>query len=168
MPCFLSSFYLGDRREFRNGNRVVGELQSILGRSIEFANPLSKQVAGEEQQIIRLTEEQFQVLDALNRNRRVAVSGCAGSGKTFLALEKARRLAHEGYKTLLTCYNRPLADHLAHLTKGTAGLTIDTFHGFCLEQALAAGLEPHLLHNISRRAARTASASGVGMNFGVS
>src|SRR5262249_51140299 len=63
----IFQFYFGDRPTFRNGHRVVGELQSILGRSTEFANPLSKQVAGEERQIVRLTEEQFQVLDALNR-----------------------------------------------------------------------------------------------------
>jgi hypothetical protein len=29
-----------------------------------------------------------------------------------LALEKARELAADGYKTLVTCYNRPLADYL--------------------------------------------------------
>ena len=48
------------------------------------------------------------MLDLLRRTRRAAIYGCAGSGKTTLAVEKARRLAEEGFCTLLTCYNKAL------------------------------------------------------------
>lgn len=97
---------------WQDGASILKELFGILGRSYEFRMPLARQCAEECEEIIRLTEEQFDLLDNLNRNNRVAVRGCAGSGKTFLAVEKARRLAEEGYRTLLTCFNRPLADHL--------------------------------------------------------
>jgi len=74
------------------------------------------------------------VLDFLRSHRRVAVSGGAGTGKTVLALEKARRLASEGFRTLLTCYNRQLADHLSGLCAGTPNLEVMSFHQLCHRQ----------------------------------
>ena len=69
-------------------------------------------LADDDRELLRLTEQQFAVLDRLRRQRRVSISGGAGTGKTVLALEKARRLAREGSGVLLTCFNRPLADNL--------------------------------------------------------
>ena len=67
--------------------------------------------------------------------------GGAGTGKTVLALEKARRLADEGFRTLLTCYNRPLADHLASLCADSANLDVMSFHQLCHRQAQRANRE---------------------------
>ena len=61
---------------------------------------------------LRLTEQQYRVLDMLSRQSRVAIAGCAGSGKTFLAAEKARRLAAQGFRVLLVVFNVLLAEHL--------------------------------------------------------
>ena len=41
------------------------------------------------------------MLDMLGRQTRVAIGGCAGSGKTFLAAEKARRLTKQGFSVLV-------------------------------------------------------------------
>lgn len=87
--------------------------------------------------LIRLTEEQTATLDMLEANTRVAVEGAAGTGKTLLALEKARRLAENGYRTLLLCFNRPLADELR---KSASGFEVNTFHGLCSSMAAKAGL----------------------------
>ncbi|MEQ8690775.1 MAG: AAA family ATPase [Pseudomonadales bacterium] len=78
--------------------------------------------------LIRLTDEQTDTLDMLEANNRVAIEGAAGTGKTLLALEKARRLAAAGSRTLFLCFNRPLADEL---NKSADGFEVDTFHGFC-------------------------------------
>ncbi|BAN04377.1 nuclease-related domain-containing DEAD/DEAH box helicase [Ilumatobacter coccineus] len=50
-----------------------------------------------------------QALETLDANRRVMVTGGAGSGKTRLTLAWARRAAQRGERVLLTCYNDPLA-----------------------------------------------------------
>ena len=71
-----------------------------------------------EEQIIRLTEQQYRVLDGLRLNTRALISGCAGSGKTMLALEKARRLAREGSRVLFTCFNRALAEWIREQLRG--------------------------------------------------
>jgi hypothetical protein len=101
---------------FKHGPLLVKELIRLLATSIELPNPLALQAAEEEQHIIRLTESQVRMLTLLKRIRRAAIGGCAGSGKTFLAVEKAKRLATEGFRTLLTCYTQPLATFLKSLT----------------------------------------------------
>ena len=44
--------------------------------------------------------------------RRVRISGCAGSGETLVAAEKALRLARAGVTTLFLCHNPLLAEHV--------------------------------------------------------
>src|SRR5207249_635072 len=76
--------------------QLVAALLQVLGRSVELRNPLRLQLREDEREMVRLTQDQFRVLDLLSRARRALIGGCAGSGKTFLAVEKAHRLAAEG------------------------------------------------------------------------
>lgn len=69
-----------------------------------------------DEELARYTEEQFLVLDGLERHPRVVVSGPAGTGKTLLAIESARRAHAEGRRVLLLCYNRLLGDWLDERT----------------------------------------------------
>jgi len=87
-------------------------LMDVLARSWSLRLLLRSVVEETEHQIVKLTEEQFALLDCLRAERRVLIKGCAGSGKTMLVLEQARRLGQEGLRVLLTCYNRALADRL--------------------------------------------------------
>ncbi len=118
-----------------NGMRLVIDL---LRRSFTLRTPLGVELDREDQRIIQLTEEQMYILDVLNRQRRAAIQGCAGSGKTMLALEKARRLAAEGFDVLLTCFNTALAQHLSE--RAPTGVDVFTFHGLCEEMIQEAGL----------------------------
>jgi hypothetical protein len=78
-------------------NRRWSSSALVLGhRSWEQSRPSS------------LTQAQFAVLDALQLQPQAAIFGCAGSGKTMLAMEKTQRLANEGFTVLFTCYNKTL------------------------------------------------------------
>ena len=55
--------------------------------------------------------------------RRAAIVGGAGTGKTMLAAEKARRLAREGFCTFLVCFNAPAGGTLAETTADVAADT---------------------------------------------
>lgn len=60
-----------------------------------------------------LTEEEYHQLDLVENSDRVLCAGGAGTGKTFLAAEVARRDAARGSRVLLTCKSPVLASFLA-------------------------------------------------------
>jgi hypothetical protein len=64
----------------------------------------------------RLTELQAMILTATRLLNRVEIRGGAGSGKTWLALEQARRLGADGKRVALLCYSRGLAAYLRRVT----------------------------------------------------
>jgi len=113
-------------------------------------------------EMARLTDDQRWVLETMRSNHRVLVTGSAGSGKTFLALEQARRLARAGYSVLVTCYNRPLASWMRRYLRNNAGLTrsevrritVRNYHDLARWYALQAGIplfEPRLKETQRRR-----------------
>jgi len=120
------------------GKRGVDVMRDVFARSFLVAPLISSQLANQEVRRLALTKDQMRILDFLRSHRRVAISGGAGTGKTLLALEKARRLASEGFRTLLTCYNRQLADHLSSLCKNTPNLDVMSFHQLCYRQVESA------------------------------
>lgn len=101
----------------------------LLAHSFEIHTPLGAELAYEDERIIELTDQQMNILNFLAGHRRAAIQGCAGSGKTMLAVEKARRLAEQGYQVLLTCFNIALAQHLA--ISLPRNVTVLHFHGLC-------------------------------------
>ncbi len=117
------------------GAKGVGILVDLLEEPIELRSMLRNEVASGERDVVRLTTAQYDTLNLLKRQRRASVIGGAGTGKTMLALEKAQRLAREGYRTLLVCFNSPLARELADVAAQTAAgtglLDICTFHQLC-------------------------------------
>ena len=78
-----------------------------------------------ESELIRYTEGQQRLMDALATNRRVLVAGAAGTGKTLLALNEAARLAGEGCRVLLACSGAGLAADLAE--RVPAGVVVKAF-----------------------------------------
>ena len=56
----------------------------------------------------QLLYEQYRILDFIEDQSSVVISGAAGTGKTMVAIEKARRHSLNGEKVLFLCYNRLL------------------------------------------------------------
>ncbi len=125
---------------------AVEALVQLLAPSWQIERPgLLGRMLPEQERFLELTEQQFLLLDALSAHRRYAVAGCAGSGKTFLAIGQARRLAREGYKVLFTCFNQALADWVrAELERGLADTGnapyVDNYHDVAAEYCRRARL----------------------------
>ena len=60
----------------------------------------------------RLLDEQVGILDFLDEQLTAAVNGAAGTGKTMIAVEKARRHASAGERVLFLCFNVKLKEYL--------------------------------------------------------
>jgi DNA polymerase III delta prime subunit len=85
------------------------------------------------EEVRKYTEEQFIALDAMHTNPRVFFSGPAGTGKTLVAIECARRAVAEGQRCLFLCFNRLLGRWLQDQLSPLGDLvTVSTFHSFLL------------------------------------
>lgn len=101
---------------------------------------MRKQLSDE---LLHYTRQQMEGLDAMADNPRVLFSGAAGTGKTVLALEAARRATLVSQRTLLLCFNQQLGEHLrvtaSQLTAGAPGqLITSTIHGL-MQQIVGKG-----------------------------
>ena len=80
------------------------------------------------------TEEQYIALDAMESNPRVSFTGPAGTGKTLLAIEAARRGFNSGRRVLLLCYNRLLGKWLeVQANAMQPGVVAKTIHRYMLD-----------------------------------
>ncbi len=119
-----------------------------LAPHFQLVPSLADRLDDELPQLVRLTAEQMGVLDMLGEARRVAVKGGAGTGKTLIAMELAHRLAVDGKRVLLLCFNRPLAEFLQKrinsLPDGKGNITVTNFHTLCdeLTQKVGGTFEP--------------------------
>ncbi len=73
--------------------------------------------ADRERHFLKLLKEQARVLDFLVDQRSAAICGAAGTGKTLVALEKAKQEARNGDQVLFLCFNSFLRDHLKEICK---------------------------------------------------
>lgn len=133
--------HLGDRVRHalrhwgREDSRAMtkGELQKVreaLLPAFRLVPILSRRIAEDEIVLARLTDQQAMVARGLENNRRVMVEGTAGSGKTMLAVDQARRFAESERDTLFLCFNKNLATDLQARVQ-LPHLTVRHFHGLC-------------------------------------
>ncbi len=87
---------------------------ALSGRGLPQRDVVARALANEDA-ADALTEHQAVILDATRLLTRVEVRGGAGSGKTFLAMEQARRLAQKGQRVALVCYSHGLAPYLERI-----------------------------------------------------
>lgn len=111
--------------------------KEVMQREFRLLPALWRTLEEQEEQLKRLTEEQYRLLGMLKNQRRAAIEGVAGSGKTLLAMHQVERLAKgaNGLHTLFVCYNRPLADWLNSQLQPELRekVTIASYHQLCFD-----------------------------------
>lgn len=89
------------------------KLKVFLRPDFELVEMLYDKILMSEERSIKLTEDQYQYVDIAMDNERVLCSGGAGTGKTFLAAELARRKGAEGREVLFVCKSPWLKNYLS-------------------------------------------------------
>ena len=89
------------------------DLKNYLAPNFTLDRSLKYWIDDEEHQMLTLTEDQYNLLNVLQYVNKASIYGCAGSGKTLLAIKKAEMTSLKGYRTLLVCFNNILGYHLS-------------------------------------------------------
>ena len=105
-------------------------VQALLANSFTLKASLGLEISRLDERLIELTEDQHRMLDFIGNHPKAVIEGCAGSGKTMLAVEKAKRLARQGFSVVLVCFNFKLAEYLKQLL-ASSRVDVFHFHGFC-------------------------------------
>lgn len=127
--------------------KALTNIKKFLRPDFELVVSKSTQIGRAEELLLKLTEEQYNRLDELESNPRCLFEGAAGTGKTVLAVEFARRSAQEkGNRTLLVCFNRLLGRwlHGSSPVSQMDGLVVGTFNSLLRERIKNSSLSDDL------------------------
>lgn len=118
--AFIRKLYKNFAEELRLlGKRIPEELTiqtaEVIAKTlrpiVDCVIPLKSFVQATENDIISLTEEQYACLDDIDINDQMVITGGAGTGKTLIAVEEAKRSVIDGTVAFF-CYNKNLADYI--------------------------------------------------------
>jgi hypothetical protein len=108
---------IGESDRAKQAEEIRAKLEDLNRQ--QYAPNFSSAIKRIHASIEQLTEQQKAILRELGRKPRVAISGCAGSGKTLLAIEKAIRLDRGDFRTLILCRNPRLAAYIRETVSET-------------------------------------------------
>jgi hypothetical protein len=129
--AFPGFSYGGVGPDLANANRIALLLRPNFEVGV-VAGDLRHARKGE---LVQFVEEQYEALDSMADNRAVLFTGPAGSGKTFLAMEAARRELAMSKRGRLICFNSLLGKRLAADMPDDPKLTVGTLHRQMLTHA---------------------------------
>jgi hypothetical protein len=113
----------------------ISALLTFLRGDFDLVVSATAALRDTDESLLRLTTEQYGSLDQLQDNRRCLFEGAAGTGKTLLAMELARRESSRGNRVALLCYNRLLGSSVQHQLEERLGTSasravVGSFHRF--------------------------------------
>lgn len=94
----------------RNEEKII--IDKILAPTLDLISISEMKLESNKQQFARMLKEQVALLNYLEEQPDAVINGMAGTGKTVLAIEKAKRHADNNERVLFLCYNSKLRDYL--------------------------------------------------------
>lgn len=127
----------------------IREIRCILRPDIESSFSLGSWLNGLEAELVQLTNSQIKASRRMAANPRTIVRGRAGTGKTILAIDRARELARQGRSVLYLCFNQLLAKHVRANVGTEPGITVQHIHALYRKVIDEAGMGDQLEGNFS-------------------
>ena len=118
------------------------DIKQVIAPNVRIKRALRFQVEDINERLNQLTDEQARSMRMFRKQRRVLVLGAAGTGKTVLAMARARELAADGLRTLLVCFNAPLGERLREEMSDESLIVAGSFHSVCRDLAERADMLP--------------------------
>lgn len=113
------------------------DIASILRPKFEFFIKPADKIKHLQIELVKCTAEQFKVLDILEDNDRAVISGPAGTGKTYIALEMLRREKSNRppSSVALFCFNKLLGEKLVRDSAdlGADNIKVGNLHSWMVE-----------------------------------
>lgn len=106
----------------------IKQIVSYLRGEFTFIPSLNDRLNSVEKRLVRLTSEQAQIMEALAQNEHLLIEGNAGTGKTLLAVNFARKQAEMGKKVLYLTYNKNLSNNVKHQLENDENLMVINIH----------------------------------------
>jgi len=105
---------LMEEKESWNKSEINIIINNVLAPTMSLVPGKNWEYESKTEVMNRLLIEQQHILDFLSEQKIAVISGAAGTGKTMIALEKARRESESSnaLKVLFLCYNTALCDYL--------------------------------------------------------
>lgn len=90
------------------------KILDLIASDFRFITAPSARKGELDHSFLKLTNEQTGLLDYISEQKNATIQGVAGTGKTLIAKEAARRFGFEGRKVLFLCFNKFLYMDLMH------------------------------------------------------
>ncbi len=116
----------------RVSDRAMNIMVRALRPTLEFREDLAPQLGAMSRKLDEETERILKAAELLDVNLRVWVEGPAGSGKSRLAIQWARRAAEREERVLLLCYNKPMGAIFEVAFEDDPMVTAGSFHDVAL------------------------------------
>jgi secA DEAD-like domain len=123
--------YWEERQHGQPSRLSPGDIRDIvqfLRGDFVFIPTLSDRLNSVEKRLVRLTSEQAQLMQALSLNKHLLIEGNAGTGKTLLAVDFAKKKAASGKKVLFLTYNKNLANNVIRQVDTIENLKVINIH----------------------------------------
>jgi len=132
-----------DKHGFGGGDLELSEMNraaDLLRGDFRLIPLMRSKIDQIDKELGVMTEEQYDILSSLSDNDRLLIRGMAGSGKTLLAMEQARRAYWEGKSVLFLCFNSAIARYVKYkFDYETVDITVSTIHALMQKEC---GTEP--------------------------
>ena len=117
-----------DVRKVEPSEEMTSKVLDILTPEFGVVQTMRSRTLAAKALFRRMTTEQMYLLDYLEEQEEAAIHGVAGTGKTVLAVQKAKSLAQTDH-VLFLCFNRFLKAHLEETCPDSTNISFFTLDG---------------------------------------
>jgi hypothetical protein len=145
-PAILRLYKAGGGGKYELSVHEFDAIRRALAPEFRVYEPLRVSVDKAGETLARLTRQQLQVLRGFDANPRASIEGVAGSGKTLLAIQRARSFSKTKNAVLFTCFNSELAKWVREEMRGDlvengGKIAVQNFHRLAFEFCKRADVE---------------------------